>query len=42
VHHTNITSVGSKSTNTLIEGQRVRYTIGVGRRGPEAMTVTPA
>ena len=42
VHHTNIKTVGAKSATTLIEGQRVRYTIGVGRRGPEAMAVTLA
>jgi CspA family cold shock protein len=42
VHHTNIKTVGAKSATTLSEGQRVRYTIGVGRRGPEAMTVTLA
>jgi CspA family cold shock protein len=41
VHYTNITAIGAKST-TLVEGQRVRYTIGDGRRGPEAMAVTPA
>ena len=42
VHHTNIKTVGAKSATTLIEGQRVRYTIGAGHRGPEAVAVTPA
>ena len=43
VHHTNIKTVkGTKATATLIEGQRVRYTIGAGRRGPEAIAVTLA
>ncbi len=42
VHHTNIKTVGAKSATTLIEGQRVRYTIGAGRRGPEAVAVTLA
>jgi CspA family cold shock protein len=46
VHHSNIATnsavKGAKSTATLVEGQRVRYTIGAGRRGPEALAVTPA
>ena len=46
VHHSNIaTNVavkGAKSSAPLVEGQRVRYTIGAGRRGPEALAVTPA
>ena len=42
VHHANIKTVGAKSATTLIEGQRVRYTIGAGRRGPEAVAVTLA
>ena len=42
VHHTNIAVKGAKSAATLIEGQRVRYTIGAGRRGPEAIAVTLA
>jgi CspA family cold shock protein len=41
VHHTNIAVRGAKSTK-LTEGQQVRYTIGTGRRGPEAFAVTPA
>ncbi len=46
VHHsnigTNIAAKGTKATATLSEGQRVRYTIGAGRRGPEAIAVTLA
>jgi cold shock CspA family protein len=42
VHHTNISHKGAKATATLTEGQRVRYTIAAGRRGPEAVAVSPA
>jgi cold shock CspA family protein len=42
VHYTNIAVSGAKATTTLAEGQQVRYTVGAGRRGPEAFAVTPA
>jgi CspA family cold shock protein len=42
VHYSNVAAQGAKAAATLTEGQQVRYTVGTGRRGPEAFAVTPA
>lgn len=38
VHHTNITAEGYRS---LVEGQKVQYEPGEGRKGMEARNVSP-